>query len=162
MSEQTRDDLSSFTNTAIGQALEEYCGSGPIGRLSGLLDVASSRLVSSDDVIARLRDDLAQLRRDDLHPCESGARICDRPGCLAGVVRADNGTRHCVEGHPLRWVAIDSQGDMRAELYKLRAVVERVSDLRERMHGFRVAPSMTWVCAELDAALAEPAEGPAV
>ena len=30
--------------------------------------------------------------------------ICDTPGCLAAVVRRDNGSRVCGAGHPSRWV----------------------------------------------------------
>lgn len=58
------------------------------------------------------------------HPSETGARVCDKPGCLAGVVRKDDGARVCAEGHPLRWVAIDSQADVLAELAALREAKE--------------------------------------
>ena len=42
---------------------------------------------------------------DDVHKkLEEATRVCDKPGCIAAVVRRDNGSRVCGAGHESRWV----------------------------------------------------------
>lgn len=48
-----------------------------------------------------------------------GTRVCDKPGCLAPIIRHDSGARTCAEGHKPRWVAIDSQDDLLAQIAEL-------------------------------------------
>lgn len=95
------------------------------------------------DLEAKHAAEMRELQRQLVHaqePLRTGDRLCDKPGCLAVTIRRASGKRVCAEGHPPRFVVIDSQDDvlaraekLEAELAEARATIEQLR--RELCHA---------------------------
>lgn len=66
----------------------------PAGHPAACLDAAGACRWCAE--VARLTADVTRLAE--------ASRVCDTPGCVAAVVRRDDGSRRCAAGHATRWV----------------------------------------------------------
>lgn len=81
------------------------------------------------------------------------SRICDQPGCMAVVMRGDDGSRYCGSGHGSRWVGAADLATARSEVDRLRAVVEaarRVGQLWSDLDLAGSVDSIEWDRAHVD------------
>jgi hypothetical protein len=104
--------------------------------------------VENEQLSKRLRDGIA-----------SGDRVCDNPVCDAVIIRRDSGRRECAHGHPLRWVAIDSQKDVLSRAEAAEAELEqarvRIAELECWANSYSDVRAHVNMCKELEQARAE-------
>jgi len=92
--------------------------------LDALLDAhVSVQSAELPGLIAALREAREVLAKLETEGCcaTDHARVCDKPGCNAAIVRLDNGNRVCANMHPTRWCEVSERAAAIARAEKAEA-----------------------------------------